>query len=198
MPTTLKPAKPNVSEQMLRKSMATLHRFFFVVVIIIFVAIVVAGYIFLVQPKYAALVDKQSTEEQSQTGERERLLAYISKLSKYRDEYGQISVADKNKIDTMIAGKYLPETVFTDMEKFIFSQGMILNSIDVQAGSTKAETSGVGEAVIKLDISGVGYDDLKKLLAIAETNLHLMDVKKINFSPGQNSATLEISTYYLK
>ena len=108
----------------------------------------------------------------------------------------------------MIAGSYLPEDVFTGMEKLISSRGFILNSISVNsaaADNASAKDSGkqkiagaLGEVVIKLDISGVSYEGLKQLLAIIENQLRLMYVKKISYSPEGNTASLEISAYFLK
>ena len=106
----------------------------------------------------------------------------------------------------MIAANYMPEDVFTDMEKLIFSRGLLLNSIEVASissgdnpdNSSGGSVSGVGEASIKLSISGIDYEGLKKLLAIFESSMRLMDVKKVDFSPKGKTAILQISTYYLK
>jgi hypothetical protein len=48
-----------------------------------------------------------------------------------------------------------------------------------------------------LDITGVNYEGLKQLLAIIESNLRLLDVKKVSFSPEGNTAQLEIVSYYI-
>ena len=49
-----------------------------------------------------------------------------------------------------------------------------------------------------MEIIGVNYDGLKKLLATIENNLRLMDVNKIDFDPGARTVTLEVALYYLK
>lgn len=131
------------------------------------------------------------------TQELAELQAYSEKLRNYRNEYNQISSADKAKIDAMIAGSYLPEDVFSEMEKLVSSRGLILNSIEVNSLLSDNKNGSLGEAVIKLSISGINYEGLKQLLAIIESSLRLADVKKVNFSPSQNTVNLEISTYFL-
>lgn len=192
----IKNKKPSASK-FLDIFLKLLHRYFFILAFIVFFVILAVGYIFLVQPKYKNVTEKQKTEENKKVQELESLSGYLKKMQAYREEYNKISQADKERVDAMIAGKYLPENVFTDMEKLIFSRGMILDSIEVNA-STPDKKTGTGEAVIKLDISGVNYEDFKKLLAVFENSLRLMDVKSLSFSPSQNTALLVISTYYLK
>ena len=187
--------------KLLEGLLETVHKYFLVVVLVIFAAIIVVSYLFLIQPKYTAVSEKIKTEDEQRTKELEDLTVYADRLRQYQSKYNGISAADKEKIDTLIAGKYLPENIFIDMEKLIFSRGLILNSIDVssQGKPSDAETSdsGIGEATIKLDITGVNYEGLKQLLAVIESSLRLLDVKKINFSPDGNTAQLEIATYYL-
>ncbi|MCX6796624.1 MAG: hypothetical protein NTW06_03960 [Candidatus Falkowbacteria bacterium] len=204
MLTKEKKARQN---KLLEGLLEIIHKYFLVVVLVIFAAIIVVGYLFLIQPKYTAVSEKIKTEDEQRTKELEDLTVYADRLRQYQSKYNGISAADKEKIDTLIAGKYLPENIFIDMEKLIFSRGLILNSIDVssQGKPNDAEASasggqnvgGIGEATIKLDITGVNYEGLKQLLAVIESSLRLLDVKKINFSPEGNTAQLEIATYYL-
>jgi len=180
-----------------------LYDYFFVVVLFVFVTIVLSGYIFLITPKYTAITASANTEEEKKMKELEDLKAYLDRLRRYREEYNQISSLDKERIDSMVAGEYLSENAFIDMEKLIASRGLILNSIDVSSApeSQNSETnkkSNVGEAVIRLNITGVDYGGLKDLLTIIEGSMRLMDVKLINFSPSKSFAELQISTYYLK
>ncbi|HOZ56485.1 MAG: hypothetical protein BWY51_00868 [Parcubacteria group bacterium ADurb.Bin316] len=174
-----------------------LHRYFFIIAILVFLAIILSGFIFLIQPKYDSITEKIRVEEEKKTQELAELQAYSEKLRNYRNEYNQISSADKAKIDAMIAGSYLPEDVFSEMEKLVSSRGLILNSIEVNSLLSDNKNGSLGEAVIKLSISGINYEGLKQLLAIIESSLRLADVKKVNFSPSQNTVNLEISTYFL-
>jgi hypothetical protein len=192
------------SNKMLKGVLELLHKYFLFVALIIFVITIIIGYIFLIQPKYVAVSDKVKADEEQKTKELEDLTSYSDRLLKYRNEYNSISTDDKARIDGLIAGKYVPESVFAEMEKLIFSRGLILNSIDVSsqaktsgANAGAGQSSGVGETMIKLDITGVNYEGLKQLLAIMESNLRLLDVKKVSFSPGGNTAQLEIVSYYL-
>ncbi len=174
-----------------------LHRYFFIIAILVFLAIILSGFIFLIQPKYDSITEKIRVEEEKKTQELAELQAYSEKLRNYRNEYNQISSADKAKIDAMIAGSYLPEDVFSEMEKLVSSRGLILNSIEVNSLLSDNKNGSLGEAVIKLSISGINYEGLKQLLAIIESSLRLADVKKVNFSPSQNTVNLETSTYFL-
>lgn len=199
-----KEKKNNITKVLL----VLLHRYFFVVAILAFLGIVIGGLAFFVKPKYVAISEKNNAEEAEKVKELSELQTYAERLRSYRNEYNQISAEDKKRVDMMIAGSYLPEDVFTGMEKLISSRGFILNSISVNSAaadnasakdSGKQKTAGaLGEVVIKLDISGASYEGLKQLLAIIENQLRLMDVKKISYSPEGNTASLEISAYFLK
>jgi hypothetical protein len=191
------------SNKLLKGVLELAHKYFLFVALIVFAVIIIIGYIFLIQPKYVAVSDKVKADEEQKTKELDNLTSYSDRLLKYRNEYNGISVDDKERINGLIAGNYVPESVFAEMEKLIFSRGLILNSIDVssQAKTSGADGggqgSGVGETTIKLDITGVNYEGLKQLLAIMESNLRLLDVKKVSFSPGDNAAQLEIVSYYI-
>ncbi len=58
-------------------------------------------------------------------------------------------------------------------------------------------TSQLRSAVIKLELSGRDYINFKKLLKTIENNLHLMDIKRLEYLPGKNQIVLEIKIYYL-
>ena len=200
--------KKGGQDKILKEILEIAHRYFFFVVLIVFLIIIACGYIFLIEPKYVAVSEKVKAEEEQKTKELEELTAYVDRLRQYRNKYSSISAEDKARVDELIAGKYLPENIFAEMEKLIFSRGLILNSIDVAASQDKinsadagntnsGRSSGVGETIIKLDITGVNYEGLKQLLSIMENNLRLLDVKKVDFSPEQNSAQLEVTSYYL-
>jgi hypothetical protein len=198
--------KKSSSSQLLNAVLASAHRFFFIIVIIAFAAITIAGYLFLVQPKYTAIAEETKNKEDKENQQLQDLQSYLARLFQYREQYNKIDAAAKDKIDAMIAGKYSPEDVFTGMEKLIAARGLILNSISVSTAASSGEdkgdptasnVSGVGRATIKLEITGVNYEGLKQLLTVIESNMQLSDVKKIDFAPDQNKATLEITTYYL-
>jgi hypothetical protein len=203
------PVKDNIkksgSSQFLHAVLMSMHRFFFIIVIIAFAVIIIAGYLFLVQPKYAAIAEETKNKEDKESQQLQDLQSYLTRLFQYREQYNKIDTNAKDKVGAMIAGKYSPEDIFTGMEKLIAARGLILNSIDVStvAGGedkgdpTASNVSGVGRATIKLSIAGVNYEGLKQLLAVIENNMQLSDVKKIDFTPDQNKATLEITSYYL-
>lgn len=54
---------------------------------------------------------------------------------------------------------------------------------------------------IQVSLAGTGYDSLKRLIRMLETNLRLMDVNSLSFVPNFNGTTLYsfmITTYYLE
>ena len=63
--------------------------------------------------------------------------------------------------------------------------------------ATTTESSKIGVINISLNIASVDYAGLKNLLAILESNLRLLDVKKLSLDGG-HSGGLELSTYYYK
>ncbi len=66
----------------------------------------------------------------------------------------------------------------------------------------KAETNDLSEEIGKIQIAmsiiGTDYDGLKTLLQAIESNLRLMDIENISWSPDGNSTNLQLVTYYMK
>lgn len=56
----------------------------------------------------------------------------------------------------------------------------------------------IGKIKITMSIIGADYNGLKSLLQTIESNLRLMDIENISWSPDGNSANLQLVTYYMK
>lgn len=59
----------------------------------------------------------------------------------------------------------------------------------------KEEVAGIN---INMNIIGTDYNGLKELLYLIESNLRLMDIEQISWSPISNSTHLKLVIYYLK
>jgi Tfp pilus assembly protein PilO len=200
----LKSKEKKNKNQLFAKLLEILNRFFFVIAIAVFFIFIGAGYFYLIEPKFNSLKLETETKEGQEKKVLNDLQEYLNRLESYRKEYNEISKADKAKIDSLVAGNYFPEDIYVNMQKIISSRGITLNSIDVKASDNldinidqTTTNISLGRIVISLSISGVNYEGLKQLLTIFEENLRLMDVQKVSYSPSQNSASIEINTYYL-
>lgn len=79
------------------------------------------------------------------------------------------------------------------------SGGFSLNEIR-KGKNVSHEALDINKMRIQINLRGGGYNNLKRLLAIMENNLRLMDINSLSFTPGVNSETLytlSLTTYYI-
>ena len=186
-----------------------LYRYFNILIIIVFVLALLVGGLFIIKPKYGAISASRASASEEKAEQSAALTAYMAKLNQYKKQYGEVSSMDKDKINKMIPDKENAEDIFAKLEGMFKKRGMIINNIKINAGAggntavkTKtakapaASAKGLGEINASMSFSAVDYKSFKDILSILENDLRITDVNKVNFSPANNSLTLEITTYY--
>jgi len=166
----------------------------------------VSGYSFLIKPKYDEIHVRIDEANEAKRLELDDLNSYHTKLARYVADFESISADDKRMIEAMFPKNPEREKLFTSIEVLIKKQGMILASLDISADEPKAKKgaeaaatgSGAEKIRLTMNIAGVDYRGLKKLLAALENNLNLIDIDKLSWSPSENAVTLEAGTYFFK
>jgi Tfp pilus assembly protein PilO len=162
--------------------------------IVVFAAL---GY-FFVWPEYEKITDlTNKAEEQNLVLENENnTLASVKKLIA---NYNGISQNDREKIASI-----LPETVdepglFVLFETLALKNKMALLAFDISEKEASADLKNLGikEIDISVNLTGGEYGDFKNLLGDLESNLRLMDIVAINYTPDPSSLALNIKTYRL-
>ncbi len=193
-----------------------LHYFKYLAVFLSILVFVI-GVLYVVKPRYAEMNKIVEEDKKKKEAEIKEIEDYLSKLESFKESFNAISENDIKRINTMIPDKFSPEDLFPEIEALIGGKGMI-TSIEINE-KEKSDTgsllekllkkkanpqkstdvsASLGKAIIKVNVVGITYYDLKQILFDIENNLHLMDVTNIDYNPENKKVTLEITTYYLK
>ncbi|HNW55916.1 MAG TPA: hypothetical protein PKN62_02460 [bacterium] len=138
---------------------------------------------------------------------------YQNNLIKLNEFYKSIDQTTRNKVFDMLPTELNKENILAEIEAICLANSLMIKSSDVKAVSESDNSSQkdgeqaakpidkqaekINSAVIKLELQGREYQSFKGLLGTIENNLHLMDVKNIEYSPSKNQITLSIQIYYL-
>jgi hypothetical protein len=193
-----------------------LSRYFNLIVLTIILIVFAVSYYNLINPKRQKILEERENILSEKIAQKEKLQNIFARIQKYQADYKNISDSDKEKIKNIFIGgledkKLEKEKLFSFFENFIYSQGLVLKSIDIadisqaQKDKTKKTDSGnsdlpadVGQVAITFDIVGVDYKSFKNLLDKVEKNLPVMDITDLSFSPQDSGANLKITSYYYK
>ncbi len=184
------------------------------VVLIIVLTILVVGLLIIIEPKYELVIRDVEIVKRDKEGEYFIQQSYLGKLNGLKDAYQNINPEDKRKIDIVLPEKVEIEEFFSNMEALVLRNGLILTSLQIKSKELEfkknkitsknknAENNDlfeeIGKIQITINIIGTDYDGLKSLLQIIESNLRLMDIENIRWSPDSNSTNLQLVTYYMK
>lgn len=187
--------KEQKEEQKVEQTNKTSFALFVVLVVVLFV---VAAYL-LVWPAYGHLSDnknKLTTQKnllQTQTD-------YLSNLQKLISNYEAIKVADKEKLAQMLPKEIDEPGLFVLFETLAEKNKMVVLAIDISEKEPGAEIKALGlrEVHIAVNLAGGDYESFKNLLDDLESNLRLMDIISISYTPEPPSYSLNIRTYRLE
>ncbi|MCX6795821.1 MAG: hypothetical protein NT165_03820 [Candidatus Falkowbacteria bacterium] len=169
---------------------------FFLVAIMLF-----ASYVFMLLPHFKQAV---TVVHQNSSDQQKKYVEVAQKLTDLRsliNAYNKIDPTVVKKVEEFLPSEYIQEQLFLELEQVIIRNGYTVNSISIQKelGSPSASmNSKIGRVRVSVLVSGVDYLDFKKLLKIIESNIRLMDVTTLSFSPSGQSASFSFSTYFFR
>lgn len=167
------------------------------VVILVVVVFLTAGY-FLVWPEYQKLSDDKSrlAAQKETLANQNNTLANLKKLFANYEALGE---EDKGKIAQMLPQEVDEPGLFTLLEMLAEKNKMVVLAVDISEKEPSADLKnfGIKEVHLAINLSGGEYTDLKNFLGDLESNLRLMDVLSLNYTPEAGSTILNIKTYRL-
>lgn len=202
----------------LKKASVFVVLYFDALVAVTVLVIFVAGFFFIINPKYKAINEMEMYSLDDLEAGKTKLDNYSAKLVDYRNTYRDLSEVGKERIEKVVPGNEQLENFFAQIESITKKQGVFITSMsiadekkkekatnagsedgvekeDVKAVESKGE---LGVASINLIISGTDYSGVKKMLTIFENNLRLMDIKSVKFDASKKEVELLISAYFLR
>jgi len=191
-----------------------LNKYFNLFVVVFVSFLLFFSYILILQPK----VTETATAISENISSHQRLLtAEKTKLKNLKEAvaiYDNIDKVDLERVNRILPNDYNKELLFGELEELITRNGFIPTSIilNKEDGTTHSDTpapvdqndqtikdsSKIGLINISLNIASVDYAGLKNLLEVLESNLRILDVKKVSLDGGGHAGTLELTTYYYK
>ncbi len=186
---------------------------------LICILIMVGSVLLFFLPQYRATLAEFHNNNQSAQAELAKKQKYQANLLQLRAFYDNIDQNTRSKVTDILPVQLDKEGLLAEIEAICLANNLLIKSSDVLTAGTEtpstgnttnnnesvssssstapALTSQLRSAVIKLELSGRDYINFKKLLKTIENNLHLMDIKRLEYLPGKNQIVLEIKIYYL-
>lgn len=196
-----------------------LINYFNYLVLALGIIILVAGLFVLAYPKYQQISKANEEAKNNLQIEYETKFNYLNSISNLKKLYQSISDDEKAKIADMVPAKRDTSIIIKEVESIIVRNSAILTSIKIEplaaAGRTNLKVEpredkeppagifnqpppGVGLVKLEISLGSVNYLILKNIIKTFENNLKLFDIAKINFNASDNTALLNIYSYYLK
>jgi len=142
----------------------------------------------------------------------------LANLMALAQVYSQVDGADLDKFNTVLPTYYPPEVIFGELEEIVNRGGWQMNNVlleseqdliesgeavalpkeDATAIVTGSRSPNIGRINIQFSVSAIDYSGFKKLVRTLENNLRLLDITSVNFSPGEDRANFNVTTYYYK
>lgn len=191
-----------------------LNDYFNIIIAFVVVLVLLIAYFAVIRPKYMETMQaiKTNLEQQQRLYNSQQIK--LNNLKAVADLYKKIPAADLKKFNSVLPDNYIKERLFGELEEIVTQNGFILSSVSIidnqeggqAVGNENNENKGalvslpenIGVINLELSVTAIDYAGFKNLLRTMENNLRLFDVTKVSFSPGGNSASFVLSTYYYK
>ena len=152
------------------------------------------GYFFLIRPEMSATLQKESYQKIE--SEYLALKRFLTQLNELSGVYQQISANDIARVDRFLPDKMDVEELMRQMEVIVLQNGLSLSTLQISTGEEHSD--GIGSVNIDMNVAGTDYNGFKNLLYTIESNLRLLDVMNLTFSPSAELTTINLVAYYKK
>lgn len=187
-----------------------LNEYFSAILFVIAIFILLFSFIFLISPKLkatkAAINNNISAQRQLYTQQENKL----SELKLINEVYSKILPADLDKFNRVLPSSYAKESLYGEMEEIITREGYSLSGVEItadeeaDAGRAKEEegrvllSPNIGKVAFTLEIGGIDYRGLKRIISNLEASSRLFDIESLSFTQEDLGASLTVATYYYK
>ncbi len=189
--------------------------FYSVITILVIVIVSVIAYFFLINPRYRQAEQTISSARKSINKEMDGVATYIGVLTKFRNEYDDISESDIGKIDDIIGTASGSVAIYRadlliNFRDFFANNDYKLTSLTVATSEAKVVSSksktkapssnqlpdGIMEATLEVTVEELNYEKFKNLLVLLESKARIVDVQSFECDENISTCTLGLKTYY--
>lgn len=183
------------------------YNFFWISFTIALVVLGGGGY-FVLFPKYQVYSLQKNVDLPQLVAKDELTTKRLLQISQDQIDFTKIKEnPELQKLLHILPSKKEVADIFVEFDKMAQTENFkIVNfsmSEDLSQNASKFKDlpENLGQIQIQMSLAGSGYERLKRLLVMLETNLRLIDINSLSFIPNQNGTTLYsfmITTYYIK
>lgn len=190
-----------------------LNTYFSALLALFLIVFLLITYFFVIRPKYQetlALVQSNLEQQQLIYQNSAKKLANLKALAEL---YKKISPTDLQKFNSVLPDSYVRERLFGELEELAGQGGWLVSKIVVTPAADPSLDVTPPESIdyrpsanikdpklVRVDLEiylmAIDYAGLKSFLKILETNLRLLDVTAVSFSPSESTAKIALTTYY--
>jgi len=180
-----------------------LTQYFKYVPIAMFLLIVCACFLFFIKPKYENITRNIDEDIKKNEAAYEEYKVYFDKANKLIRNYNKLGEKDIERLDMILPSAPEEGSLMVQAELIAAMHGASLDAFTLAAKENKnspekkaAGSGKIGTVDIQLDLSGVDYGKLKRLLAAFARNIRILDITSVNYSPSSQSLSLTATAYY--
>lgn len=201
--------------------------YFIFIIIYVVLVMLVAGYFYLLYPKYKNIIKNNELYQDYKTKEIDQLKGALANFNDYKSIYDAIGSGDKAKINGFLPNKNDSEELLVYIRNMMIRGGYKLLKLEIgdlvkkapgansavsnkpvakklnetpvdQAGGQNTLSDRLGVIDISLAVGGLNYTSLRNFLYFVERDARFFDIEDINFSLSEGVINLELKAYYLK
>lgn len=174
-------------------------RFYKVFTTLLVILIVAGAFFFILEPKYRESGQGNKVNLDLEKAELEKRQQHLKRLKVLVENYNKISPAEISRIKKILPDERDIPGLFAQFQELAAKNNLLLLSINFNEAPLAASTDGIKKISIAVDLLSTGsgsYQEIKRFVASLETNLRLLDIESVFYTPGSGSYSLIINTYY--
>lgn len=192
--------KPSIIK---RKAASLFVKYYAIILIVLVLGILGAGYSLFIQDILSEIneigVEDLQVKEEKLAQDKETL----TRLKSLNDRYAKVMYEDVKMLSDVLPSQADIPNLVIELKEFIKSNDLLLH--DIQVGSLSTATiSGAAAAapmINSLNISIIvsqlnSYEGIKRFLDELSTNLPLVELNALSYTPGIDVYNLNLTTYY--
>lgn len=190
-----------------------LNDYFGAFLAVFLILFLVGAYFFVIRPKYQETLSLVQANIEQQQLIYQNSAKKLANLKALAEIYKKISPADLQKFNSVLPDTYVRERLFGELEELAGQGGWLVSKITVAPvadpsldvvppesidyrPSANIKDQKLGRVDVEVYMMAIDYAGLKSFLKILETNLRLLDVTAVSFSPSESTAKIALTTYY--
>ena len=189
-----------------------LTAYFKLIIVFISLTIFLAGFFILLIPKYKKAISQVEIAKNNMETEYAEFSRYLNRLETLNSAYRSVDKREVDRINSLLPDAPELENLMSQVEAIAKNSGALLVSLGIEdvSGSAKsaanksgakkisASPDGLNKVKLTANLVGLDYAGFKGLLKVIESNLRLLDIERLSFTPKGNVISLEMTSYYYR